>query len=245
MGVAEALERRRTGIAGVILISGGYDAGQEIPPSLRTALDIPMYATAAHYHGRLAPDLQALSLDDAVNAAEHWARREYAPALERRDNLSPEERSAVLRGIERYTGVATEFVNAELLELEGSAFTDHLLDEQNLELGRYDHRMALPPRAPGTAWVPTRDPSLLPMLDLMQGTFPPAIRYLRNTLGYRNDLLYRGPFGEAFHPRPLEDVTGGAAGDLAGIYTDWMTIMWDRGERTEPQGEAASSAPWK
>ncbi len=240
MGVAEALERRRAGIAGVILISGGYDAGQQVPPTLRSALDIPMYAATAHYHKRLAPDLQALSQDDAVKAAEDWARREYAPALKRRDSLSPATRAAVIQGIERYTGVAADFIDAESLALDRNTFADRLLDEQNLELGHYDYRMTFPRRDLSKSWLPTRDPSLAPMLDLMQGTFPPAIRYIRNTLGYKSDLLYRGPFGEAFHPRPLDDVTNGAFGDIAGVYSDWMSPMWNRGAFTRPQDETDS-----
>lgn len=240
MGVAEALERRRAGIAGVILISGGYDAGQEVPDALDTALNVPMYAAAAHYHGRLPPELQALSREEAVQTAEDWARDEYAPALQRRDDLSPDERATLLRGLERHTGIAPEHVDEESLAIGGGTFAERLLAERGLELGRYDHRMTAPKRDPGTAWVPTRDPSLAPMLDLMQGTFAPAIRYLRDTLGYKSDLLYQGPFGEAFHPRPLEDVTGGAAGDLAGIYTDWMTIKWNNGDSSGDDDESGT-----
>lgn len=237
MGVADALERRRTGITGVILVSGFYDAGQQVPEALRTALDLPMYAATAHFHERLAPDLQALSQDEAANAAEDWARREYAPALERLDSLSAAERTSIIQGIERYTGVAPEFIDAETLLLERNTFADRLLDERELELGHYDYRMTFPRRDLSMSWLPTRDPSLAPMLDLMQGTSPLLIRYLRNTLGYKSDLLYRGPFGEAFHPRPLQDVTGGVFGDIAGVYSDWMSPMWNRGAFTRTQDE--------
>lgn len=230
MGVAEALERRRAGMAGVILISGDYDAGQEMPTTLETALDVPMYAAAAHYHQRLPDNLQALPPNEAVQAAEAWARQEYAPALETSDSLSPDARAAILDSLERYTGIPARHVDTETLALATGTFAERLLEARGLELGRYDYRMALPRREEGLAWVPTRDPSLLPMIDLMQGTFPPAIRYLRNTLGYKSDLLYQGPFGEALHPRPLADVTSGAAGDLAGIFTDWMTIKWHHGD---------------
>lgn len=230
MGVAEALERRRAGLAGVILISGYYDAGQALPSALATALDVPMYTAAAHYHERLPHDLQALPQERAVAAAEAWARDGYAPALEARDSLSPERRAAIIDGLERYTAIPARHVDAETMALATGTFADRLLEADGLELGRYDYRMARPRREEGHAWVPTRDPSLLPMIDLMQGTFPPAIRYLRHTLAYRSDLLYQGPFGEAFHPRPLTDVTNGAAGDLAGIFSDWMTIKWKRDE---------------
>lgn len=241
MGVAEALERRRAGVAGVILISGYYNAGQEMPPALDTALEVPMYTAAAHWHERLPDVLQALPQEEAVRAAGIWATEEYAPALENRDTLRPDARAAILESLEHYTAIPARHVDAETLALATGTFADRLLEEQGLELGRYDYRMALPRREEGRAWVPTRDPSLLPMIDLMQGTFPPAIRYLRHTLGYRSDLLYQGPFGEAFHPRPLADVTNGAAGDLVGIFTDWMTIKWDHGE--SDAGEDAKRPP--
>ena len=228
MGVADALERRDTGIAGVILISGAYDAGQEVSPALRTALQVPMYAAAAHYHGRLAPELQAMSQDEAVAAAEDWARHEYAPALERLESLTPAERDSVVTGIERYTGVAAKFVDPESLALTGNTFADRLLDDRNLELGHYDYRMTFPRRDLSGPWVPTRDPSLAPMRGLMSN-FPPAIRYFRYTLGYKSDLFYQGPFGGAFHPRPLENVLPAEVGHWGGIYTDWMAVKWNHG----------------
>jgi hypothetical protein len=83
-------------------------------------------------------------------------------------------------------------------------------------------------------WVPTRDPSIMPVLDMMQGTSPSEIRYLRYTLGYRSDLLYKGPFGEGFHPAPIRDV-------IPGIADDWMTLMWDR--KTKADAADAKSAP--
>ncbi|HLT90093.1 MAG TPA: hypothetical protein VKZ85_04040 [Woeseiaceae bacterium] len=239
MGVADTLERRHTGIAGVILISGSYDTGQQVPAALRTALKVPMYAAAAHYHGRLPPDLQALSGDEAVAAAEAWARREYAPALERLETLTAEEREAVRAGLERHTGVSRQFVDADSLALEGSTFADRLLDDQDLELGRYDYRMTFPRRDLGRPWVPTRDPSLAPMRGLMS-TFPPAIRYIRNTLGYKSDLYYQGPFGLGFHPRPLENVLPDEAGHWGGIYTDWMAARWNRGAAMRGGDEEAA-----
>lgn len=250
MGVADALERRRADISGVILISGSYDAGQEVPDPLQQALNLPMYAAAAHYHGRLPEDLQQKSEGEAAAEAEDWARSEYAPALARLDELSSGERDAIRSGVARYSGIDAEYVSAESLALEGTTFADRLLDEQQLELGHYDYRMSFPRRDLSRGWAPTRDPSLIPMLDLMQGTSVPLIRYLRNTLGYHSDLLYRGPFGGAFHPRPLTDVTGGAFGAMSGIYSDWMAVMWNQGafaadesSDEEGEGEGPPAAP--
>ena len=245
MEVAAALERRRTHLAGVILISGGYNTGQSVPPALNSALQISMYTATSHFHKRLPPDLQALSRDEAVQQAVTWARSAYAPALEKRDSLTPSERSTVVDGLVRYTGIDPQFIDNKTLVLDKEVFLDRLLDDRDMELGRYDSRMAFRRRNLEMSWAPNNDPSIKPMLDLMQGTSVPALRYIRNTLQYRSDLLYHGPFGEALHPLPLTQVQ-------PGIYDDWTTLMWNRDaapaadaqtvQKAAPEG-AQSGAP--
>src|SRR5262249_31352561 len=70
MEVAYSLARRRTPLAGVILISGFYDVGQETPRSLEAALQVPAFADAAYFHHRLPADLQALPRAEIVHRAE-------------------------------------------------------------------------------------------------------------------------------------------------------------------------------
>jgi carboxypeptidase C (cathepsin A) len=224
--VADALTRRRTPLAGVILISGPYDVGQQVPPGLDTALQVQAFASAAYFHKRLAPELLALPREEVVRRATDWARNEYAPALERLDSLTPEQRTLILGTLVRYTGVDARFVDEKTLALTHQRHWDALLDDQKLELGHYDVRQKLQRRPDGKEWTPLQDPSLLPQLDLMQGTSVPLIRYLRETLRYRSDLLYRGPFGEAFHPQPVTSV--GGYGD------DWMAVMWEGGAYVRP-----------
>jgi carboxypeptidase C (cathepsin A) len=222
MMVAEALERRRTRLAGVVLMSGGFNVGQSVPRSLNQALAISEYTAGAHYHKRLSPELQALSRDAAVSRAVEWARGEYAPALERLESLPPSERAALLAQLQRYTGIDPRYVDEKTLTISGAEFADRLMQDRGLELGRYDVRMTTTSRKPETAWLPLTDPSLTPMIDLMQGTSRLFNHYVRETLGFKSDLLYRGPFGEAFHPEPL--ITVGP-----GFQSDWMTNMWNRG----------------
>jgi hypothetical protein len=59
---------------------------------------------------------------------------------------------------------------------------------------------------------------------------------LRYTLGFRTDLLYKGPFGEGFHPAPLRDV-------IPGIADDWMTLAWDRKTKADATAAQTPSAP--
>ena len=222
MEVAGALARRRTPVAGVMLISGFYDLGQSVPRALNLSLEISMFTAAAWYHKRLPADLQAKSQAAAVAEAVAWARATYAPAIEAPEALSAADRAAILAGLRRYTGMDPKYVEAKTLLIDKATFSDHLLDDRDEVLGRYDARMVLPKSSlGGQSWLPTHDASLAPMLDIMQGTSVSMIRYIRDTLGYHSDLLYRGPFGEAFHPTPLV-INGGGLGD------DWMTLNWNR-----------------
>jgi carboxypeptidase C (cathepsin A) len=221
MEVAGDLARRRTPVAGVMLISGFYDVGQTVPRTLDQALELSMFTATAWYHKRLPADLQAKGQDGAISEAVAWARKIYAPALETRDTLSSDDRAAVLAGLKRYTGLDPKYADAKTLLIDKGVFTDRLLEDRDEELGRYDARMVVARRNMGAQpWLPTHDPSLAPMLDLMEGASVPLIRYLRGTLGYHSDLLYRGPFGEAFHPLPMVTNPGG-------LGDDWMTLMWD------------------
>ena len=224
MAVAQALERRRTRVCGVFLISGFYDVGQRIPPSLDTALQVPMYTATAHYHRKLPPDLQRLSQDEAMTQSADWARREYAPALDRRTRLSEGERLALIEAVSRYTGIESRFVDEKGLAIDKARFTDHLLEDRGLEIGRFDMRVTTKRRKAGIPWSPHSDPSLRPMINIMQGTSVPAIRYMRNVLEYRIDLLYQGPFGEGFYPLPLTLLAKSTLG------SDWLESSWDHGE---------------
>jgi carboxypeptidase C (cathepsin A) len=235
MGVSEALERRRTRLAGVVLISGFFNIGQRVPPELNQAIQVPMYTAAAHYHKRLGPELQSLSRDEAVKRATEWAKATYAPALARRDSLSAAERTALLADLQRFTAIEPAGFDQRTLTISKDAFSDKLLADRGLELGRYDARMTIKSRGPNTVWLPLIDPSLMPMIDLMQGTSRLFNSYIRDTLKYRNDLLYRGPFGEAFYPRPLGKTA-------AGFYEDWMTNMWNRGGRSSAPAQAGGEA---
>jgi carboxypeptidase C (cathepsin A) len=236
MLVAEALEKRRTHLSGVILMSGEYAVGQTVSAALNQALSITEYTAIAHYHKRLPADLQALSNTEAVKQAEAWARTVYAPALEKRDALTPDERTAVMAGLKRYTGVDGQYVDAKTLRLDSGVFHDRLVAAQGLELGRYDGRITLKSRPEGTPWLPTGDPSLARMADLMNGTSRVFNGYIRHDLGFESDLAYRGPFGGAFHPEPLD------IDPPSGVAADWMTRMFKMGAKDDLPGTPLARA---
>lgn len=237
MEVAADLERRRTHLTGVVLISGSYDAGQKVPASLDRALEVALFTATGHYHHRLAPELQSLTPVEAVQQAVTWARSDYAPALENTGSLSDAQRGGILQGLKRYTGIDPKLVDPKTLSIGKDQYLDMLMSDAGLELGRYDSRVAAKHRPEHSPWQVSRDPSISPMLDLMEGTSVPLIRYLRDTLRYHSDLLYRGPFGEAFHPQLL-------VAAQPGIYDDWMAVMWNRGQALgPPTGSPAGATP--
>jgi carboxypeptidase C (cathepsin A) len=232
MNVAWDLVRRRTPLKGVILISGEYELGQSVPKTLEQALQVPMFAATGYDHKARAPELQSLPLSDVLAKAAAWARADYADALSKPATLTPEQRAAILTQLKAFTGIDPQFVDAKTLVLDKETDLDRLLDARSEELGRYDSRMAIARRDLTLPWVPVRDPSLIPVLDMMQGTSPALIRYLRGTLGFKSDLLYKGPFGEGFHPAPLFYV-------VPGISDDWMTLWWNKAAKAQ----AASNDP--
>jgi carboxypeptidase C (cathepsin A) len=221
MAVANALEYRRNHLDGVILISGFFEAGQTVPRALNTALELSKWAATGHFYKLLAADLQSLPRDEAVKHAVEWARQVYAPALQKADSLTPAERSAILDGLHRYTGIDPKYVNPQTMVVDN--WYDNLLRDKGLELGHYDTRMSVKYRGDGVNWLVWDDPSLRPMVDLMEGTSLEFENYLRDTLKFDSDLLYRGPWGKAFHPEPM-DV------NPAGIGSDWMSRMFLTGD---------------
>jgi len=238
MGVAEALERRRTPVSGVVLMSGFFDVGQHVPKSLEAALAVPTFAATAYYHKRMAAELQARPRAEVLRRALEWASKDYAHALEHPNALTPTEKAAVLKTLKDFTGVDAHAVEDSSLILTHEAFADDLIADH--ALGRYDMRMVGSKRGAGNPiWIPTTDPSIEPVLEFMQGKAPALIHYLRETLQFKSDLLYAGPFGEAFHPLSLRAI----APQIGGPYDDWMTIKFNHGAK--PEAESPNRPPFE
>ena len=172
-GVAETLENHGQNVTGVILISGGIPIGPVVAEEMRQALFIPTRTAAAHYHGKLAPELQA-DLDRTLEKVEAWARSEYAAALKKRDSLTEQDRAAVLNDLARFTGLDPGLLDKDSLLLGRKQFAELLLKDQDLELARFDTRQT-------TSRPSDRDGQI----DLIS-------RYLRSSLQFNCDLAYAG-----------------------------------------------------
>ena len=222
--VAEALTRRRTKVAGVILLSGGFPIEGEVPASLRTALSLPTWTVAAHSNKKLDQELQRATIDDAIRASRTYAEGDYASALARVEALSPAERDGVVTKLAQFTGLPAAQINATTLRVTMEQVSNTLLG-QNLMVGHYDSRMIGPRDTSGGPYDPTTDPSLKDILDAAS-----VLRYLREELGYKSDLFYQGPFGGGYPPPTA-------------FRGDWMSVRWNRASPPAAGGRGNAARP--
>ena len=216
-GVAAALERRGTAVRGVILLGLGLPLGTA-PPAMRTALGVPNQTVAAFVNHKVAADLQD-DLTSAMKAAERWSVEQYAPALARREQLTESERDSVVAALSRFTGLDRTIIDRQSLTVDRMQLGNYLLRGEGKFVGQYDSRLVGPLDTTQAPYDPTKDPSLQNLLDDVT-----VLRYLRDELGFRNDLRYQGPFGGGYPPP-------------TSFRGDWMSVKWRRAP-----GDSAFSA---
>jgi reactive intermediate/imine deaminase len=207
--VADVLQRRGITVRGVVLIGLALPLGQ-VTGNLRTALKLPTFTATAFAHKKLAPDLQK-DLQATLRQAETWAETKYTAALARRDTLGAAERREVLGQLARFTGLDLGRLDGKTLSVSMEDFSRQLLAERKQVVGRYDSRLAGPVPPAGQPYDPTQDPSLKGIINEVG-----VVRYFRNELGYKCDLLYQGPFGGGYPPP-------------AKFRGDWMSVRWNWG----------------
>lgn len=188
-GVAEALEKKGSHVAGVVLISGGIQMGPVSPDAVRTALFVPSRTAAAFFHKRLAPELMR-DEQATMKKAETWALEQYAPAWERRDSLSEADRDKIITQLAHYTGVDPSTIDRKALMMTSPQFTAALLRDRKLAIGRYDMRVI------GLGRIADEGARDRVMMD-----------YLRGELGFKTDLAYQG-VEEGFSPVAREASIG-------------------------------------
>jgi carboxypeptidase C (cathepsin A) len=178
--VAEALATGGAKVSGLVLISGGIPVGPVLAPEMKTALFIPQRAAAAFYFHKLSPDLQE-DFDGAVGATEIWARTVYAPALAHPEALSNEDREAIAVQLARFTGLPPARIDRTTLVVPRRMIAEELLAPKHERLGALDVRVT----------TPERDSSA--RVTLVE-------RYLRQGLGFDDDLPYLGLGDDGYTP---------------------------------------------
>lgn len=144
-GVALALlSKHHVALNGVILVSPFMDsvAGEA---GLRIDLPyvnfIPAFAAVAWYH-RALPDRPA-ELQPFLREAEAFARDVYAPVLHKGHRASAEERTRVIAGLVRFTGLSADYWDKANLRVGEERFAQELLRGRRQIAGRIDGRFKL------------------------------------------------------------------------------------------------------
>ncbi len=182
------LERQGITLNGVILISTVlnfqtlyFGNGNDVP----YVLFLPTYTAAAHYHGKLAEDLQK-DLTAALKEAETFALGQYTSALAKGAALSDTERKEIAEKLARLTGLPIDVVRKANLRLDSDLFRKTLLVEKDQVVGRFDARLAGYDPDP-LSRDPDHDPSFNQFFAAYAGAFND---YARRELGYESDVQY-------------------------------------------------------
>jgi carboxypeptidase C (cathepsin A) len=148
---------------------------------------LPSFATAAWYHKKLSPEMEAKGVDEVAREARAFAGTEYTLALEKGDGVSPEERQKVSDQLSHFTGIAASEFKLLKLRLPDSMFFDHLLRQEGKYVGRYDARFTGLSYSPGQSTDDEYDPSYEAVSPVFNAAFND---YIRRELKYENDIPY-------------------------------------------------------
>jgi len=108
-------ERHQIYLNGIVLLSavafanwGGDD---------RFEFFLPTYTTTAWYHHLLAADLQNESIEQVAQQARDFAHGGYAAALQKGDQLSPQEYQKIVQDIARFTALSPRYIEQTSLRV--------------------------------------------------------------------------------------------------------------------------------
>jgi carboxypeptidase C (cathepsin A) len=172
-------------LAGFVCVSGvinfatlGASDGNDLP----YMTFLPTLTATAHYHGKVAGDL-----DTVVAQARAFAFGEYAAALNKGRVIPADEKRAIAAKLARFTGLSVEQIEDNDLRVDASTFRELLLRKEGKIVGRFDGRVTA---EDGDRSQPR--PEFDPSMNTIVGPFNAmANAYIRGTLGYESDVPYR------------------------------------------------------
>ncbi len=184
-GLAGYLTDRDCPVNGVMLLSAVIDAnaGAGIQRQLST---LPTEIMTAHYHKKLAPDLQKLSVGQMADQARQFASGEYLEFLFDGARATDAQREKVLGDMSRFTGLSKAFIADNEMLIPLGPFSTELLRDRHLMTSRLDSRFAgyqIDAGATSTSF----DFSNANIENCFLTAFE---AYLRNDLNYRNEAIY-------------------------------------------------------
>jgi carboxypeptidase C (cathepsin A) len=176
---------------------------------------LPEYTTAAWYHQRLAPDLQAKSLEDVYAESQTFADNDYLEALAAGDDLAPAQRTSIIASLSRLTSLSTSYLDANNIRVTVDQFRVQLLRDHGQTLSYYDGRM-------GAALA---DPVNQDPYDVFDPLFAAADKnYFGGVLGVTTDLDYDTNNWTSW---PGANANGAIQGEYLNSLGDLSALLFD------------------
>jgi carboxypeptidase C (cathepsin A) len=169
-------------ISGFVCVSGVLNFATLGGDDLPYMTFLPTLTATAHYHGKIAGDLQSL-----IAEARTFAFGEYALALLKGRVISAEERKRVATKLARFTSLPVELIENHNLRVSPTAFREYLLRSEGKIVGRFDGRVTAED-SDRTQPGPEFDPSFASVIGPFNAM---ANTYIRGTLGWESDQPYR------------------------------------------------------
>ncbi len=184
-GLAGYLTDHDMPINGVMLLSAVIDSNAAAGEQ-RQLSTLPTEVMTAHYHKKLPPELQKLSVTEIAKRAREFASGEYLEFLFDGARATDAQRDKVATDFARFTGLSKSYVSGLDVRVPLGPFSTELMRDKHLMTSRLDSRFAgyqLDAGAANTSF----DFSNANIEDCFLTAFQ---AYLRNDLKYQNDNIY-------------------------------------------------------
>ncbi len=183
-GLASQLQSRfGMSLNGVVLLSSVLDF-RTLSPSqgndLAYQVFLPVYASVAHFHGKLKGDRDTL-----VKEARAFASGDYAAALYAGSHLDEAKKQAVAQKLSELTSLPLPIILECGLRIDPTRFRGELLRKEGKVLGRFDARVAWPSTDLSSPY-PEYDPSF----SLALGAYSTAMLSYLGELGWKEESPY-------------------------------------------------------
>ncbi len=159
-----------------------FNRGNDLP----YALFLPTYAATAQYHKKLAPELEALNVEQLAKKVETFASGTYTLFLMQGDKASADLTNKVIDSLSYFTGLSKNYVKGSNERIRDHRFFKEILRDESKTVGRYDSRYT-GEDADDAGEGFSYDPSYSAVSGLFNGALN---EYMRKDLNYKSDMPY-------------------------------------------------------